>query len=256
MSFVRPRIIPVLLLTDGGLYKTSRFKEPIYVGDPINTVKIFNEKEVDEIVILDIKATADKRCPNYERISEIASEAFIPLAYGGGIRTVDQAKRILALGVEKVVINSAAIERPEFISELAQAIGSQSVMVSVDVKKNMFGKYHVFSKSDEFLKGISYIQWVRKACDLGAGEILIQSVDRDGTKQGYDQGLIKSVISSVDVPVIACGGASSLGDLFDALNLGASAAAAGAMFVFQGRHNAVLISYPSPSEIESLSSKY
>lgn len=253
MSGIRPRIIPCLLLRGNGLYKTVRFKNPVYVGDPINTVRIFNEKEVDEIVLLDFEASRNGRAPDFEKIGEIASEAFMPMSYGGGVTSVEQAKCILALGIEKIVLNSAAVENPGLISELANAIGSQSVVISVDAKKNLFGRYQTSWKSLEKSKAIHPIQWAREASALGAGEILLNCVDRDGTGQGYDIDLIQELSAAISIPVVACGGAGSNSDLAAALRAGASGAAAGSMFVFHGKHRAVLISYPASEEIARLS---
>lgn len=252
MSGIRPRIIPCLLLRGNGLYKTVRFKNPIYVGDPINTVRIFNEKEVDEVVLLDFEASRNNRPPDFEKIGEIASEAFMPMSYGGGVTTVEQAKRILALGVEKIILNSAAVETPQLVSELATAVGSQSVVVAVDAKKNLFGRYQTTWKNTEKSKATHPVQWAQEVCALGAGEILLNLVDRDGTSQGYDLELIREMTTAVSVPVVACGGAGSNKDLASALKAGASGAAAGSMFVFHGKHRAVLISYPAPAEIDSL----
>lgn len=252
MSGIRPRIIPCLLLRGNGLYKTVRFKNPVYVGDPINTVRIFNEKEVDEVVLLDFEASRKGRAPDFEKIGEIASEAFMPMSYGGGVTTVEQAKRILALGVEKIILNSAAVETPGLVSELATAVGSQSVVVAVDARKSLFGRYQTTWKNTEKSKATHPVQWAQEVCALGAGEILLNLVDRDGTSQGYDLELIREMAAAVSVPVVACGGAASNKDLAEALKAGASGAAAGSMFVFHGKHRAVLISYPAPAEIDSL----
>lgn len=252
MSGIRPRIIPCILLRGNGLYKTVRFKNPVYVGDPINTVRIFNEKEVDEIVLLDFEASRNGRVPDFEKIGEIASEAFMPMSYGGGVTTIEQVKRILALGVEKIILNSAAVETPGLIREMAAAVGSQSVVVAVDAKKNLLGRYQTTWKNTEKSKAIHPVQWAKEACALGAGEILVNAVDRDGTGQGYDLELIREMAAAVSVPVVACGGAASNKDLAAALKVGASGAAAGSMFVFHGKHRAVLISYPAPAEIDNL----
>lgn len=252
MSGIRPRIIPCILLRGNGLYKTVRYKNPVYVGDPINTVRIFNEKEVDEIVLLDFEASRDGRGPNYDKIREIASEAFMPMAYGGGVTTVEQAQRILAMGVEKIVINTASVNNPDLIRDLAATVGSQSVVVSIDAKKNLIGRYQVASASASKTRSVHPVEWAKTVSELGAGEILINFVDRDGTGQGYDLDLIRDIANKVRVPVIACGGAGTNADLAAALEVGASAAAAGSMFVFHGKHRAVLISYPSPAEIDAL----
>lgn len=249
---LRPRVIPVLLLKGGGLYKTVRFREPRYVGDPLNTMRIFNEKEVDEICVLDIGATVHKRRPDVDLIRQIAGEAFMPLAYGGGISSLDQARQILKAGVEKVVLNALATENPEEVRRIAAFAGSSSVVVSIDVSKHWLRGYQVMSRSASQRTALSPVEAARRAEQMGAGEILLTAVDRDGTMAGYDLNLIRQVAEAVSVPVIACGGAGGLADLGRAMAAGASAASAGSLFVFQGRHRAVLITYPSPTEIESL----
>jgi len=240
------------LLRGNGLYKTIRYKNPVYVGDPINTVRIFNEKEVDEIVLLDFEASRDGRGPNYEKIREIASEAFMPMAYGGGVTTVEQAQRILAMGVEKIVINTASVNNPDLIRDLAATVGRQSVVVSIDVKKSLLGRYQVAWASASKTRNVHPVEWAKTVTELGAGEILVNFVDRDGTGQGYDLDLVREIANAVRVPVIACGGAGTSADLAAGLKAGASASAAGSMFVFHGKHRAVLISYPSPMEIDAL----
>lgn len=245
------RVIPCLLLRNQGLVKTIKFKDPKYVGDPINAVKIFNEKEVDEIVFLDILASRENRKPNFDLIVNIASECFMPLCYGGGIRTIDDIKKIFSLGVEKVSINSYAIENPQFIKEASSLFGSQSIVVSIDVKKNWSGKYELYNARKRRIVKIDPVDYSRKMEGMGAGEILLNSVDRDGMMQGYNIDLIKNVCETVNIPVIACGGAGSIDDFSDAIRLGkAQAVAAGSMFVFKGRYRAVLISYPSHEELE------
>lgn len=249
---IRTRVIPCLLLKGQGLVKTIKFKDPTYLGDPINIVKIFNDKEVDELTFLDITATNENRKPPFALIESIASECFMPLGYGGGIRSLEDMKTLYNLGVEKISINSYAIENPAFIQAAADMAGSQSICVSMDVKKNFWGKYEVFTHSGSKGSGLDPIKWAKEAENRGAGELLINSIDRDGTMQGYDLELIKMVASSVNIPVVACGGARTTQDLADAvLKGGASAAAAGSMFVFQGPHRAVLISYPSAKELRS-----
>ncbi len=246
------RIIPVLLIKDGGLVKSVQFKKYKYVGDPINAVKIFNEKEVDEIVILDISASKEKREPNMEMISDIASEAFMPLAYGGGITTIEQVKNILYQGVEKVVFNTSALFNEKLITECATTFGSSSTVVSIDVKKNIFGKYKVYANSGNKNTGLDVIGFAQKMQNIGAGELFLNSIDRDGAYKGYDLELIKMVSEKVDIPVIACGGASNEDDLVKAIKQGgASASAAGSLFVFQGTHKAVLINYPIWNEIQT-----
>lgn len=244
-------MIPCLLLKGQGLVKTFQFKDPKYVGDPINAVRIFNDKEVDELVLLDIQATASQRPIQMKLISEIASECFMPLCYGGGIRTLEQIKAILGLGVEKVGINTSAVENPDLIRDAADMFGSQSIVVAIDAKKNPGDSYEVLTHSGKTATGIDVVRHAVRMEEIGCGEILLNSVDRDGTRQGYDIELTGRVSSAVSIPVIACGGAGSLSHIADAVRLGgASAAAAGSLFVFHGRHRAVLISYPPAAEIE------
>jgi len=250
---MRPRVIPCLLLKGRGLVKTERFRKPTYIGDPVNTVRIFNEKEVDEIAMLDIDATIEDRAPQFELIEQVAGEAFMPLAYGGGIRRLDQARRIIGLGVEKVVLNSVAFDDPGEVRRMAGAIGSQSIVVSVDAKKSLFGRWEVRTRGGRKRTGREPVAYCAEMQALGAGEILLNSIDREGTMQGYDLDLIRAVCREVDIPVIACGGAGRLEDFSRALrDGGAAAVAAGSLFVFQGRHRAVLISYPTARELAAL----
>lgn len=246
----RSRVIPVLLIQDGGLVKTVKFKDPIYVGDPINAVKIFNEKEIDEIVILDIDATKQNRGPDMVKIKEIAGEAFIPLAYGGGISTIEQVKELFYLGVEKVILNYQAYKNPGLISAAAGLVGSQSIVASIDIKKNWLGKYKVMVKNGKEDTGFDPVAFAGKVTEAGAGEIFLNMIDRDGTYTGYDLDIIEVITRSVKVPVIVCGGASSLEDFRLAIQKGASAVAAGSFFVFQRPHRAVLISYPGQQELK------
>ena len=246
----RVRVIPVLLLAENGMVKTQRFSKPCYLGDPINAVKIFNDKEVDELAILDISATPEQKPPDMNMIAEIAGEAFMPLSYGGGISSVDQVRKILYSGIEKIVLNKSAHTRPELIHEIANSFGSQSVMVSIDVKKNIFGRYKVFTDNGAQNTGLNPIEFAKQCESRGAGEILLNSIERDGTYNGYDLELVKSISRSVNIPVVACGGAGSLEDFRAAVTEGnASAVSAGSMFIFQRPHNAVLISYPKQSEL-------
>jgi imidazole glycerol-phosphate synthase subunit HisF len=246
----RIRVIPALLIQDGGLVKSIKFKDHKYVGDPINAVKIFNEKEVDEIVILDISATAQKKSPNISVIKEIASEAFMPLGYGGGITRLEEIKELITAGVEKVILNSVAYENIKLITEGAKYVGSQSVVVSIDVKKNIWGKYKVFIRNGTKNTDIDPLQYARQMEQAGAGELLLNAIDRDGTFNGYDVDLIKLISSAVNVPVVTIGGAATVGDFAKAVQFGASAVSAGSMFVFQRPHRAVLISYPSQKELK------
>ncbi len=246
----RVRVIPALLIQKGGLVKSVRFKDHKYVGDPINAVKIFNEKEVDELVVLDISATAEKRPPNIRQIKEIAGEAFMPLGYGGGITSLDEIRELISAGVEKVILNTSAFNNPGLVSEGARYVGSQSVVVSIDVKKNLFGKYKVYIQNASRKTDADPVAYARRMQEAGAGEILLNAVDRDGTFGGYDVDLIRMVSESVDIPVVAIGGAATVDDLANAVKSGASAVSAGSMFVFQRPHRAVLISYPSQAELK------
>lgn len=247
-----PRVIPVLLLQNSGLVKTQKFKNPKYVGDPINAVKIFNEKEVDELIFLDISATKEFRKPNYKLLNEIATECFMPLCYGGGIKNIADIRDVINTGVEKVAINAAAIEKPDFIKEASENFGSSTIIVSIDIKKNFWGKKTIHTYSASKNTGIDPIKFAQKMQEYGAGELLINSVDRDGFMNGYDLELIEKISKVVDIPVIACGGAGNLQHLKEAIEHGASAVAAGSMFVFHGTHRAVLINYPSQKELQTL----
>jgi cyclase len=247
---LKTRVIPCLLLKNGGFVKTVRFSHAKYLGDPRNIVRIFNEKEVDEIVLLDITATVENRKPDFSLISEIVSEAFMPLGYGGGIRSIEDIKSLFKIGIEKVIINSFAVEKPEFIREAAERFGSQSIVAAIDVKKNLFGKYHVYSHSGRKKSILSPEQHAKSMEELGAGELILNSIDRDGTMVGYDLELIKRVSSAVSIPVIASGGAGNLRHLKEAVEAGASAVAAGSLLVYQGVHNAVLINYPTQEELK------
>ncbi|MFZ5945165.1 MAG: AglZ/HisF2 family acetamidino modification protein [Bacillota bacterium] len=250
---LKSRVIPCLLLKNRGLVKTVKFKDPRYIGDPINCVKIFNDKEVDELVFLDIQATMGKRKPQFDIISDIASECFMPLCYGGGINTLEDIQKILNIGVEKIAINSHAIEKPEFVRDASRAFGSQSIVVSIDVKKSLFGKYQVYSDSGIKSTRLTPIEHAMRMEEMGAGEILLNSIDKDGTMAGYDLELIKMVSESVHIPVIACGGAGDISHFKEAIDFGkASAVAAGSLFVFQGSLRAVLINYPEYKVLENL----
>jgi imidazole glycerol-phosphate synthase subunit HisF len=244
------RVIPVLLLHKGGLIKSVKFKQYQYVGDPINAVRIFNDKEVDELAVIDIDATKEKRGPKISEIADIVSEAFMPISYGGGITTIDQIKELLFNGVEKVILNKAAATNPSLITQAANQFGNQSVVVSIDVKKNLFGKKKAYT--DNGTKSIEkdIIVYAKEMENAGAGEILLNSIDKDGTYSGYDSELLQQISSAVSIPVIICGGASSIDDLGNAIKNGASAVAAGSMFIFQRPHNAVLISYINQSKMK------
>ena len=248
---LKNRVIPCLLLRNNGLVKTVRFKDPKYVGDPINAVRIFNEKEVDELIFLDIDASKKGASPNFGLIKDIALECFMPFCYGGGVRAIEDIRKIFSLGAEKVSINSAGLRNPALIKEAAATFGSQSVVAAIDVKKDFLGRYRVYDHSKNKTINIDPVEFARKATGMGAGEILINSVDRDGTGEGYDLELVRKVSDSVTVPITALGGAGNVDDIVKAIKEGrASAAAAGSMFVFHGKYRAVLITYPDYKELE------
>jgi len=246
------RVIPALLLDGEGLVKTTRFKHPKYIGDPINAIRIFNDKEVDELMVLDISASKLKRNPNFELIKKFAGECFMPLSYGGGVTTVEQARKLFAIGVEKIAIQSAAIENLDLISSIADQFGSQSVIMSIDIKKDWLNKYKAFSSKDMKTLKLDWMLMVKRAEDAGVGEILLNSVDRDGTMGGMELDLIKRASSAISVPLIAVGGVGGLADIKSAVASGANAVAVGAYFVFNGPHRAVLITYPKYNELEEL----
>jgi cyclase len=246
----RIRVIPVLLIQDGGLVKSIKFKDHKYVGDPINAVKIFNEKEVDEIVVLDISATAQKRPPDMQQVREIAGEAFMPLGYGGGITKLEEIKELISTGAEKVILNTSAFYKPELISDGARYVGSQSIVVSMDVKKNVWGKYRVFVQNGSKNTELDPLTYAKRMEDAGAGELLLNAIEKDGTFGGYDTELIRQVSAHVNIPIVAIGGAATIDDFAIAVREGASAVSAGSMFVFQRPHRAVLISYPSQHDLK------
>jgi cyclase len=249
MTRVFNRVIPCLLLDAGRLVKTSRFRRPRYVGDPLNAVRIFNDKYVDELVLLDIGVSRSGAEPDYALVERIAGECFIPLCYGGGIRNLAQARRIVAAGVEKIAVNSMAIDSPDLVPALAQELGSSSVVAAIDVKRDFLGRPRVFHPGRRRPVRLDPVRHAEALARAGAGEIFLTSVDREGTGAGFDLGLLREVCAAVSVPVIACGGAASLADMRDAIQSGASAAAAGSMFVFHGPHRAVLINYPAYASV-------
>ncbi|HAH50521.1 MAG TPA: imidazole glycerol phosphate synthase subunit HisF [Balneola sp.] len=249
---LRTRVIPCLLLRNGGLVKTVQFDNPKYVGDPINAVRIFNEKEVDEIAILDITATPSNKEPNFELIADLASQAFMPLSYGGGINSTEQIEKLFSIGIEKIILNSVLEHKPELITSAANIAGSSSVVASIDVKSNWLGKYSVYTNSGKKDIKVDPISYAKRLENLGAGEIIINSIDRDGTQKGYDTKLVGAISDAVSIPVVAIGGAGKLSDFKEAVDVGASAVAAGSFFVFHGKHRAVLITYPEYSTLEEL----
>ncbi|NOZ47280.1 MAG: imidazole glycerol phosphate synthase subunit HisF [Chlorobi bacterium] len=245
----RVRVIPVLLLLNNGLVKTKKFKKPVYIGDPINAVKIFNEKEVDEIVLLDISATKEKRNPDFTKIQEIGSEAFMPFSYGGGIKNLDEIKTILNAGAEKVILNTEAYNNPKLITEAANLYGNQSVVVSIDVRKSAFGKYNVFINSGKKKIKTKLIDYLKQMENAGAGEVFITNIGHEGTFAGYDLELIQLVSENLNIPVIANGGARNIDDFHKAISIGASAVAAGSRFVYSTNTNGILINYPDQIEL-------
>lgn len=248
----RPRVIPCLLLQKDGLVKTIQFKDPTYVGDPINAVKIFNDAKADELIFVDIEASKTGRSINVDLVRKIGDEAFMPFAVGGGIRTIDQVKAVFNAGAEKVIINSAAIENPDLLKQAADIYGRQSIVASIDVKK-VNGQYKVVGNSGTNSTNLDPVDLAKKYETVGAGELFINSIDRDGTKEGYDIALIKAIAEKVTIPVIACGGASDWSDFKKVVDEGmASAVSAGSIFVFIGRKRAVLINYPDREELEEI----
>ena len=246
---LRPRIIPVLTVKNGGLVKTTRFRDPVYVGDPINAVRIFNEKGVDEIVLLDIGASAAGKAPDLDMIEEIAGEAYVPVAYGGGIATVEQCNAVLRAGVEKVCLNSAVEDDAGLAAAAAARFGSQSVVGVIDVARGLFGGPACRTKSGARKLRQTPVARARMFAEAGAGEIFVNDIDREGTGIGYDLALIREIAGAVSLPLVACGGARDAADLRAAIAIPGVSAAATSLFVFTGKHRAVLISVPPESEI-------
>lgn len=246
---LKHRVIPCLLLQNGGLVKTQKFANPKYVGDPINAIRIFNEKEVDELLVLDIEASKANLEPNYDLIEQFAGECFMPLAYGGGIASVDQARRLFSIGVEKVAVQTKVLTNMDLVTDIASRYGNQSVVVAIDIKKNLLGRHKLYSCATGKIVDRDWLEFIKTAVDAGAGEILINAVDRDGTLSGMDIPLIEKAVSVCSVPLIAVGGVGCLADIRAAVKAGASAVAAGAFFVYHGPHRAVLITYPKYSEL-------
>ncbi len=247
-----PRVIPCLLLKQTGFVKTVRFADPSYLGDPINIVKLFNDMEVDELAVLDISAGPGDRGPAFELLGNIADNAFMPMSYGGGVASSEDVRRILGIGYEKVVIGRRAFETPELVAEAAGAAGSQSVVVAIDVRKSFLGRYGVYFGNGKTRAKKDPVDFAREMEARGAGEIVLTSIDRDGTMAGYDLELIGAVAEAVGIPVVACGGAGSLDDFAAAVRAGASAVAAGSLFVYHGRRRAVLVNFPARDELEAI----
>ena len=254
---LQPRIIPSLLIHEKGLVKSTKFKDYKYVGDPINAVKIFNEKEVDEIIIVDIDASVNGNEPDYRLIEKLAYECRMPLCYGGGIKTAKQAQRIFALGVEKISISSIAVQNPEIISEIANVVGNQSVVVVLDVKKKLFGGYEIYTHNGTKKTGIDPVEFVQKIEKLGAGEIVINSIDNDGTMKGYDLNLLDLIRDKISLPLTVLGGAGNLNHIGEVIaKHGIIGVAAGSNFIFKGKYRAVLINYPTVKEKIDLINEY
>ena len=248
---LQTRIIPCLLLKDDSLVKTVNFKKPAYIGDPVNTARIFNELEVDELVLLDISATNNNRKPNFKILSELANECFMPLAYGGGINNFEDAKKIFKIGIEKIIINSVAFTNPTIIPELADHFGNQAIVASIDVKRNMFGKYQVYSNSGKKNQKVNPVAWAKKLEQLGAGEIILTSINQEGTWKGFDINIIEKISNAVNIPVIANGGASSIEDIGRAVKQGnASAISLGSMVVYQNKGMGVLVNFPDNEKLK------
>jgi imidazole glycerol-phosphate synthase subunit HisF len=248
----RHRIIPCLLLQNGVLVKTTKFKNPRYIGDSINAVKIFNDKGADELLFIDIEVSKEKNKINFELLSKIASQSFMPLSYGGGLHNIDDMKKIFSIGFEKISINASVLNDSSIVTKASETFGSQSVVVSIDVKKDLFGKYYVYNHMSKKNTTLNPIEYALKVQNLGAGEILLNSVDNDGVMKGYDLELIQKVASSLSIPLIALGGAGTSEDIEKAVEAGASAAAAGSLFVFYGPNHAVLINYQSEKQSRTL----
>jgi cyclase len=246
-----PRVIPVMLLSHGKVVKTTRFKAPAYVGDPINTVRIFNDKQVDELFFLDITASRERREPDEALLSRLVDECFMPIAYGGGVSSVDQMRRLFGLGIEKVVVNTAVLRDPDLVDRAASVFGSQSMVVSLDARRRLFSGYEIVDHCGRVRPGRRPEELARQMQERGAGEILLTAIHREGTRKGYDLELTRRMADAVDVPLVANGGAGSLDDICRAIDTaGASAAAAGSLFVFKGPHKAVLVNYPARETLE------
>ena len=250
---LQTRIVPCLLLKDNSLVKTVNFKKPTYIGDPVNTARIFNELEVDELSLLDITATNENKKPNFKILSQLANECFMPLAYGGGINNFEDAKDIFKIGIEKIIINSITFTNPNLISQLAEHFGNQSIVASIDVKKNIFGKYQVFSNSGKKRQKVDPVTFAQESEQLGAGEILLTAIHQEGTWNGFDIDLINKISNAVNIPVIANGGASSIEDIGKAVKDGhASAVSIGSMIVYQKKGMGVLVNFPNTEQIKNI----
>ncbi|MBI5038119.1 MAG: imidazole glycerol phosphate synthase subunit HisF [Candidatus Kerfeldbacteria bacterium] len=249
---LQTRAIPCLLKKGSSLVKTKQFGELQYIGDPVNTIQIFNNLAADEIIVLDITASVERRSPDLEFISQLTDECFMPFAYGGGVRTIDDMKRIFSLGVEKIIICSYAVESPQFIKDAALQFGNQSIIVSIDVKKNFLGRYHVYTHSATIDTKRNPVDFAQEMERSGAGEIFLNSINNDGMMHGFDLELINDISKVITIPLIACGGAGTLAHIKQAIDAGATAVAAGSLFVYQNGNRAVLINYPERQELDAL----
>lgn len=247
----RSRVIPCLLLKNKGLYKTIKFGSPKYLGDPINTLKLFNNKEIDEVIVLDIMSSLNGAEPNINYLKRLTSECFMPICYGGGVKTLNQVEALFKIGIEKISFNTALSNNPNLIYEAAKNFGTQSIVASIDVKKKLLGSYSVYISGGKIDIKTNPVDFAKNVENMGAGEILLNSIDRDGMMNGYDYELIEKVSMAVSIPVIVCGGAGKLSDCVKAVNHGASAAAAGSIFVYYGPKKAVLINYPTQDELNT-----
>lgn len=249
---INKRIIPTLLISNGKLVKTVNFGNKIYVGDPINAIKIFNDKEVDELILIDIDASKTKSQINYKLVEDCASECFMPLCYGGGIKNIDDATHLFSLGIEKICIQSSYFNDPNLLTELSSKYGSQAIVVSLDFKKNIFGNYNIINSSNGSVIKKNLNELLSELTELGAGEILMNVINNDGKMSGMDLEMINKITSNTSLPLIALGGVGSLFDIKNAFMNGASAVSAGSFFVFNGPHKAVLITYPKQNEITKI----
>ena len=249
---MRPRVIPVLLVENGDLVKTIKFNNRIYIGDPINTVRLFNDMEVDELVVIDISASKRGEGPNFSLIEDIRNEAFMPLAYGGGITKASQMRDLIYMGIEKVCLNNVLIQDAKVVQDGSNIIGSQSIIGSIDIRRTLFGNYHLYSYLHNKNLSIKLEEHLKLLEDLGVGEILVNVIDRDGTWKGYDLDLVAQLTKFIKVPLVVLGGAGCLNDLKQAIDSGADAAAVGSMFSFQGQGQGVLTNYPSSIELDAL----
>ena len=252
---MKARVIPVLLIDDGGLVKSIEFDKYSYIGDPMNAIRLYNEMEVDELVFLDISASKEDRGPDFEMIEELTANAFMPLAYGGGVTSVEEIKKLFYLGVEKVIINNQLLTNKEFIKEASKLHGKQSIVGAIDIKKNFFGKYKIYDHTTKKTLDTNHIEYIQELQNADIGELFINDVSNDGKMKGFDLKLIDSIHHTVSIPVVFCGGAGNLQDIKSAIDSGAHAAAAGSIFIYKGKTKGILINYPTQNELYKLLGK-